>query len=147
MTFVHQDWSHLLSNTVPLFILLVLLAGSRARSWGIVVLIIIVGGLLLWVFGRSARHVGASLLIFGLISYLIASGLFFERRPVPVVVALVVGFLYGTALLGGILPRFGMSPSVSWDGHLCGAIAGVLVAYGLTRPRRLQTPDIASIEK
>jgi membrane associated rhomboid family serine protease len=134
MTFVHASWSHLFANSVPLFILLMLLAGSRARSWKVVALIIVCGGLLLWLFGRPARHIGASLLVFGLISFLITSGLFFERRPVPVIVALVVGFLYGLTLITGVLPRFWSESSVSWDGHLCGAVAGALVAYGLTRP-------------
>jgi membrane associated rhomboid family serine protease len=141
MTFLHADWSHLLSNTFPLFILLTLLAGSRAKSWGIVAAIIVVGGLLLWGFGRPALHIGASLLMFGLISFLIASGLFFERRPVPVIVALVVGFLYGMTLIAGVLPRLGGGDRVSWDGHLCGALAGVFVAYMLTRPRAGSSPD------
>jgi membrane associated rhomboid family serine protease len=86
-------------------------------------------------------HIGASLLIFGLISFLIASGLFFERRPVPVIVALVVGFLYGMTLIAGVLPRLGGGDRVSWDGHLCGALAGVFVAYMLTRPRAGSSPD------
>lgn len=133
MTFLHANWSHLLSNTIPLVILLTLLAGSRARSRQIVVLIVIVGGILLWIFGRSAMHIGASLLVFGLISYLIASGLFFERRPIPVIVALVVGFLYGITLFTGIVPRIWANDRVSWDGHLCGAVAGGLVAYALAR--------------
>jgi membrane associated rhomboid family serine protease len=136
MTFLHANVSHLLNNTVPLLVLLTLLAGSRARSWGIVALIIVVGGLLLWVFGRPVRHVGASLLIFGLISFLIASGLFFERRPVPALVAVIVGLLYGLTLLTGVLPNFSTNPSISWDGHLCGAVAGVAVAYVLARPTK-----------
>jgi membrane associated rhomboid family serine protease len=135
MTFLHASWWHLVSNSVPLFILLTLLAGSRARSWRVVAAIILSGGALLWLFGRSARHLGASLLVFGLISFLIAAGLLFERRPVPVIVAMVVGFLYGLTLITGVLPRIWSESSVSWDGHLCGAVAGVLVAYGLTRPR------------
>ncbi len=137
MNFLHANWSHLISNSVPLFILLTLLAGSRARSWRIVVMISLLGGLLLWLIGRPAIHIGASLLIFGLITFLLASGLWFERRPVPVIIALIVGFLYGLTLIAGILPRIGSSAYVSWDGHLCGAIAGVAVAYLLTRPRRL----------
>jgi membrane associated rhomboid family serine protease len=134
MTFLHANWSHLLSNTVPLFILLTLLAGSRARSGGIVVAIILVGGMLLWLFGRTALHIGASLLIFGLITFLLASGLLFERRPVPVIVALIVGLLYGFTLLAGVLPRVGSGNAISWDGHLSGALAGLGTAYLLTRP-------------
>jgi membrane associated rhomboid family serine protease len=93
-----------LSNTVPLFILLVLLAGSRARSWAVVIDIVLLGGSLLWLFGRSADHIGASGLVFGLMTFLIASG-YFERRIMPLLIAFVVGFLYGGTLLFGALPR------------------------------------------
>ena len=134
MPFLHADWSHLLSNTVPLFVLLALLAGSKARSWEIVVDIILVGGVLLWIFGRHVTHVGASGLIFGLVAFLIVSGLL-ERRIIPLIVSVIVGFLYGSALISGVLPWAGCD--VSWDGHLCGAVAGVLIAWLLTRgPKR-----------
>ena len=132
MTFLHEDFRHLMSNTVPLIVLLTLLAGSRARSWLIVLCIVLVGGSLLWLFGRNGTpelvkpHVGASLLVFGLVTFLISSA-FIEKRLVPMIVAVVVGLLYGTTLVFGILPTSG---KVSWDGHLCGAIAGVVVAIG-----------------
>ena len=93
----------------------------------------LLGGLLLWLVGRSAIHIGASGLIFGLITFLLLSG-FLEKRTVPLLVSLLVGFLYGTALLWGIVPRLGSH--ISWDGHLCGAIAGGIVAYALTRKSR-----------
>ncbi len=143
MTFLHEDWRHLLANTVPLFILLALLAGSRARSWEIVVLVVALGGVLLWVFGTRGNHIGASLLISGLITFLIASGLFFEQRPIPMIVALVVGFLYGIPLVMSVIPRFSSSVGhrVSWDGHLCGAIAGIVIAYLLTSRSNRALPD------
>lgn len=75
MPFLHAGLRHLLGNTVPLFVLLALLAGSKARSWEIVGEIILVGGVLLWVFGRHVPHVGASGLVFGLVAFLIVSGL------------------------------------------------------------------------
>jgi len=128
--FLHANLYHLLGNTIPLFILLALLAGSKARSFEIVIDVVLLGGLLLWVFGRPANHIGASGLIFGLITFLMLSGVM-EKRIVPMIVAVVVGFLYGGTLLWGILPYFGSQSS--WDGHLCGAIAGGIVAYGLTR--------------
>ena len=132
--FLHANLHHILGNTIPLFILLALLAGSKARSWEIVIEVALLGGLLLWVFGRARHgrtdHIGASGLIFGLITFLMLSG-FLERRAVPMIVAVLVGFLYGGTLLWGVLPSFGSQ--MSWDGHLCGAIAGGIVAYGLTR--------------
>jgi len=132
MPFLHANLHHLLSNTVPLFVLLTLLAGSNARSWEIVIDVVLLGGLLLWLFGRHATHVGASGLIFGLVVFLVVSG-FLERRIIPLIVSVMVGFLYGGTLLSGVLPRLG-SP-VSWDGHLCGAVAGGIIAYVLTRER------------
>jgi membrane associated rhomboid family serine protease len=130
MPFLHADFGHLMSNTFPLTILLVLLAGSKANSWGIVLYIVLLGGLLVWLFGRPATHVGASGLIYGLIAFLLLSG-FLEQRFAPLMVSLLVGFLYGATLLFGIVPDLGSH--VSWEGHLCGAIAGGVAARGLVR--------------
>jgi membrane associated rhomboid family serine protease len=137
MPFLHANLHHLVSNTIPLFVLLILLAGSRAESWEVVVTISCLGGFLLWIFGRPAVHIGASGLIAGLVAFLILSG-FLERRIVSLVIALFVGFLYGGSLIMGVLPRLGSQ--ISWDGHLCGAIAGGIVAYGLTRGERSRKP-------
>lgn len=130
MPFLHANLAHLLANTVPLVVLLVLIAGSRAESWEVVATIAFLGGLLLWIFGRPAVHIGASGLISGLTAFLILSG-FLERRIISLFIALLVGFLYGGSLFLGVLPRLGSQ--ISWDGHLTGAIAGGIVAYALTR--------------
>jgi membrane associated rhomboid family serine protease len=130
--FLHASLEHLVNNTIPLIVLLVLLAGSRAESWAIVSYIVLFGGALLWMFGRPATHIGASSLIYGLVTYLIIAGIR-ERRFVPMVIAIVVGFLYGGTLAAGILPRWGSA--ISWEGHLFGAIAGGTVAYLVTRNR------------
>lgn len=126
MPFLHLNLAHLLANTVPLFVLLSLLAGSQARSWEIVIDTELVGGVLLWLFGRPAIHIGASGLVFGLTAFLIISG-FLERRMLAILVALLVIFLYGGTLLWSIIPRPGSI--VSWDGHLFGAIGGLCVAF------------------
>jgi membrane associated rhomboid family serine protease len=130
MPFLHANLYHLSSNTVPLVILLTLLAGSKARSWEIVVDIVLLGGLLLWLFGSRANHIGASALVFGLVVFLLISGIL-ERRLIPLLISFAVGFLFGGTLIWGIVPRFGSQ--ISWDGHLCGAVAGGVVAYALTR--------------
>ena len=134
MPYLHEDWRHIVSNTPPLLVLLMLLVGSKARSWTIVVALVLVGGGLLWLFGRPESHIGASGLIFGLIGFLIVSGIL-ERRIVPLGVALLVGFLYGGTMLSGIVPRLGSH--VSWEGHLCGVIAGGIVGFALQRQRTL----------
>ena len=130
MPFLHANFQHLLGNTIPLVVLLILLAGSRAESWQVVLDVALLGGLLLWIFGREAVHIGASALISGLTAFLIVAGLL-EQRIVPLLIALIVGFLYGGSLILGVIPRFGSN--ISWDGHLCGAIAGGIVAYALAR--------------
>jgi membrane associated rhomboid family serine protease len=142
MPFLHGSWGHLLSNSVPLLILLSLLAGSRSNSLVIVLALVFIGGTLLWLFGRSSIHIGASGLVYGLVAFLIASG-FFERRLVSILVALVVGVLYGTSLFWGILPTAGRQ--VSWDGHLCGAISGAIVAY-FTPLRPFLSKTVAEVE-
>jgi membrane associated rhomboid family serine protease len=130
MPFLHANLQHILSNTVPIFILLILLAGSRANSWAVVVAVVLLSGVLLWLFGRSATHIGASSLVFGLIAFLIVSG-FLERRFVPLVISVAVIFFYGGSLLLGVVPR--LRSHISWDGHLFGAVAGGIIAYVLTR--------------
>ena len=127
MTFLHGSWSHIISNTFPLATLLFLLVSSRANSAAIVVFITIFGGLLLWLFGGSGFiHIGASLLVFGLIGFLLTTGLFFERQVLSLMISLFVLFSYGGSLIIGVLP---VQEGVSWEGHLYGFVAGVLVAY------------------
>lgn len=133
MPFLHGGFGHLLSNTIPLLVLLALLAGSKANSWAIVSSIVVLSGVLLWMFGRPMTvHIGASGLVYGLIGFLLVSGPL-ERRLVPLAVSLLVGFVYGWTLLSGVIPDFGSQ--TSWEGHLCGAIAGGLVAGILTKGR------------
>ncbi len=134
MPFLHGSLGHLISNTIPLIVLLTLLAGSKAKSWEIVASIIGLNGLLLWLVGRPAVHVGASGLVFGLATFLMLSG-FLERRIIPMIIAVVVALMYGMSLVFGMVPRFGSS--VSWDGHICGAIAGGVVAYLLVNGNKL----------
>ncbi len=130
MPFLHQDLKHIISNTPPLILLLTLLAGSRGNSKVIVGSLIVVGGVLLWLLGRgNSLHIGASGLVFGLITFLIASG-FFEKRMKTMLISGLVGFFYGATLLMGVLPG---QTGVSWDGHLFGGVAGVLVAWLLLK--------------
>jgi len=124
--FLHANFPHLLSNTLPLVVLLGLLLTTQPRGWEVVAEVIFLGGLLLWLFGRPAFHVGASGLVYGLIAFLIVAG-FRQGRLGPALAALLVGFLYGGTLVFGVLPSVGSE--VSWDGHLCGAVAGGFLAY------------------
>jgi membrane associated rhomboid family serine protease len=144
MPFLHANFRHLLSNTLPLVMLLTLLAGSRGKSPAIVATIILLGGALLWLFGRNGTadqataHVGASGLVFGLIAFLIVSGIT-ERRLVPLLISVLVGLLFGGTLFWGVLPL--QNAHVSWDGHLCGALAGAAAAVLWTSRQRSVTSE------
>jgi membrane associated rhomboid family serine protease len=125
MPFLHGSWGHLISNSLPLVILLGLLVLSRPRPWPTVISLTLVSGAALWLLGRSALHIGASGLIYALIGFLIAAGIL-ERRLSSVAVALIVGLLYGGSIISGIMP---FQPGVSWEGHLFGLLAGGVLAW------------------
>ena len=93
---------------------------------------VLVGGLGTWLVAPSSTlHLGASILVFGYAAYLIARGLF-DRRFASLAVGVAVAFVYGSALLVGLVPR----PGISWQGHLFGALGGLVAARVLARPRR-----------
>lgn len=129
---VHGSFAHLAANTLPLLILggLVLIRGV-AYYLKVTLAIVVLGGLGLWMLGRSAAHIGASGLIFGYFGFLVARG-FSERRLLSVAVAVAVVALYG-GLLTGVLPR---DDGVSWEAHLCGLLAGALCARAKFAVRR-----------
>jgi membrane associated rhomboid family serine protease len=140
---LHSNWQHLIANSVPALILgfLMTLAGM-ARFIFATAIVWIVGGFGTWLIGNvgaptyagvpvETNHIGASGLIFGWLTFLIVFG-FFTRNVWEIVVGVIVFFVYGSVLLGVLPGTFG----VSWQGHLCGAIAGVLAAYLLSGPER-----------
>jgi len=131
--FLHAGFGHLISNTVPLLVLGALIALSGlVRVLKVTAIVVVVGGLGTWLVApASTLHLGASILVFGYAAYLIARGLF-DRRAAYLLVGVVVAFVYGSALLIGLVPR----PGISWQGHLFGAIGGLVAARVLAAPRR-----------
>lgn len=141
MPFLHSSFSHLMNNTVPLVVLLILLFSSHRTPLRVITCLTLMSGLLLWTLGRNAVHVGASGFIYALMAFLIVAGLL-ERRVVSIAISVLVGFLYGGTLLWGVIPM--TDHQVSWDGHLLGAVAGVLFAW-LTvkrKPKRAPLPAV-----
>lgn len=138
---LHESWQHLMANTVPLLILgfLMTLAGMSRFVWATAI-VWILGGFGTWLIGNVGSscgptdHIGASGLIFGWLAFLLVFGIF-VRRVWDIVIGLVVMFAYGGVLLGA-MPVLGRCGGVSWQGHLCGAIAGVVAAYMLSAPER-----------
>lgn len=124
---LHAGWWHLFGNTVPLLVLGYLILLSGVARWAAVTTVVwLVAGLGTWLTGAPGSiHLGASVLVFGWLVYLILRG-FFTRRVGQVLVGLAVLVLYG-GLLWGVLPT---QVGVSWQGHLFGAIGGVLAARG-----------------
>ena len=123
---LHGGWGHLSANTVPALVLgfLVLVSGI-ARGLQVTAVIWIVGGLGVWLVAPSNTvHLGASVLIFGWLVYLMVRGIF-TRRAGEIILGMVLFFMYGGLLLG-VLPG---QPGISWQGHLFGAIGGALAAW------------------
>jgi membrane associated rhomboid family serine protease len=138
---LHANWQHLMANTIPLLVLgfLMTLAGLSRFVWATAI-VWILGGLGTWLIGDIGSncgptdHIGASGLIFGWLAFLMVFGIF-VRRFWDIVIGLAVLVVYGGVLLGA-MPVLGRCGGVSWQGHLCGAIAGVVAAYLLSAPER-----------
>ena len=124
--FLHGSFTHLLSNSIPLFILLLTLFMFYTKiAFRVILYSVLLGGLLVWLMGRSGSvHIGASGLIYSLIAFLIASGVL-RRDLKSIAIALIVFFTYG-GLIWGVLPS---KPWISWEGHLFGMISGLVFAY------------------
>ena len=123
---LHAGWMHLAANTGPFIVLaaLVLLGRRLASFIAITLLIVVIGGLGVWLFGAAnAIHVGASGLIFGYVGYLLARG-YFQRSFWSIALALGVAVIYG-GLLFGVLPG---QRGISWEGHLFGFLGGIAAA-------------------
>lgn len=121
---IHADWKHLFDNSIPAFLLtLALFYFYRGISYRIFFLIYLVGNALVWIVGRDAYHIGASGIIYGLVAFLFLSG-FLRRIRNLMAISLIVVFMYGS-LVWGLLPY---DYKISWEGHLMGAISGVLLA-------------------
>lgn len=131
--FLHMGFGHLISNTLPLVTLGAIIAISgAARLFAVTAIVVVIGGFGTWLISPpNTTTIGASGLVFGYASYLILRGLF-NRRLGQVLVGIVVVMVWGSALLGGLLPQDG----ISWQGHLFGGIAGVLAAWVLSDDKK-----------
>lgn len=129
---LHDGWGHLFANTVPLLVLgfLVLLSGI-GRGLAATGIVWVIGGLGTWLTGGPYLHVGASVLVFGWLTYLLVRGIF-ARNVGQILVGVMVLFVYG-GVLWGVLPG---QHGISWQGHLFGAIGGVVAAWALSSDAR-----------
>ncbi len=125
--FLHASWGHLIGNSIPLFILTFLIVQFYNKLWiPVSIFSVFLGGFAVWLFaGGGTVHIGASGVIFSYIGFLLFSGIF-RRSPKAIIIGLVILLMYGGTLLFGVLPQ---QPGISWQGHLFGAIAGIIAAY------------------
>lgn len=122
--FIHGDIEHLYHNTIPLFILsMTLFYFYRNIAWKIILFGILLSGLLTWGIGRPAYHIGASGLIYVLMSFTLFKGIFTKHFRL-IALSLLIVFLYGSM----IWYVFPVKENMSWEGHLSGLLVGLLFA-------------------
>jgi membrane associated rhomboid family serine protease len=128
--FLHVSWGHLISNTIPFaFMGLIIALRGAARVALVTLIVIVIGGFGTWLIAPAHTvTVGASGVVFGYAGYLLTRGLF-DRNALELLTGVIVGAVWGGALLSSLVPRYG----VSWQGHAAGAVAGVLAAWLLAR--------------
>lgn len=139
--FIHASFSHLLSNTIPLIILMSMLFYFYSQiAFRSLTLLWLLSGIITWFIGRSSFHVGASGLVFALVFFLFFSGLL--RRHIPLAaVSMIVAFVYGGTVWSMFPVTQYIDVSISWEAHLAGAVAGLIVAL-LYRKQGPQKPVI-----
>ncbi len=122
---IHGSLSHLLSNTIPLFVLTLIISFFyRKVAYLAFGLIYLLSGAAVWMFAREVYHIGASGLVYGLLSFVFWSGVF-RRNIKSIVLALIVTLLY-SGYIWGVLP---VKEGISWESHLFGGIVGIVIAY------------------
>lgn len=122
--FIHADYAHLLSNSVPFLVLgTIVVYFYRKVAVPVFLLIFLLTGVAVWLLGRPTYHVGASGVVYGLVAFVFWTGIF-RKNPIAIVLSLIVILLYSGMFLG-VLPD---QPGVSWESHLFGSISGIFCA-------------------
>ena len=122
---IHDDLRHLISNSAPIFLLAVMIMYFYRRvAVRSMLMIYLLTGVAVWLFGRRVFHIGASGVVYGLVSFVFWTGIF-RRSLKSIILALIVTFLYSGYFLG-ILPN---QEGISWESHLLGGLVGIFTAY------------------
>jgi len=137
--FLHGSFEHLISNTLPILVLLTVLLSAYPRmALPVLFFIHIVSGILVWMLAPDTGvHIGISGIIYGIAAFLVASGIFRKDRG-SVAIAIFVGLMYGGMIIG-FIPTQG----ISWQSHLYGALCGVVMAIVF---RKTDLPEPTGIE-
>lgn len=124
--FIHGSWGHLASNSLPLLTLSTILVIFYKKVASQVFMFIILGsGILIWLFARPSYHIGASGLVYGLISFIFFTGIF-KKNAKSVILSLIVLTLYSGSV-ESLFPN--VAENISWESHLFGAIVGLVTAF------------------
>lgn len=122
--FIHANLKHLFSNTIPLLVLsMSLFYFYRSISWRVLLIGFLITGLLTWIIGRPANHIGASGIIYMLTGFLFFKGIFSQHYRL-IALSLIVVFLYG-GMIWYVTP---IDPKISWEGHLSGLVTGFFLS-------------------
>ncbi len=133
---IHGSFGHLANNSVPFLVGATTIIYFYQRiAVPVISLIWILTGILVWVFAKTAFHIGASGVVYGMISFIFWAG-FFNRDRQSIVLSLIILFAY-SGMFYGVLPN---QPGVSWESHLLGGLVGILVAFLFRIPKEEEDP-------
>lgn len=134
---IHGSYGHLFNNSLPFLVGATLIIYFYQRvSFAVISLIWILTGALVWIFAKPAYHIGASGVVYGMISFIFWAGVFNRDRQ-SIVLSLIILFLY-SGMFYGVLPD---QPGVSWESHLLGGMVGILAAYLFRTPKEEEPWD------
>ena len=123
--FIHGDYLHLITNTFPLLFLGVALFYFYDRiALQVLLIIYLLSGFWVWIMARDAYHIGASGVVYGLMSFMLFSG-FIRRDSKTMAISFIIMLLYGGSLFTGLIPA---ENGVSWESHLSGFLIGIVCA-------------------
>ena len=132
--FIHKDFSHLINNSYPILILGgMLFSFYKKIATQLFLWLFFIAGFWLWIICRPSFHIGASGIIYALAPFLFISAII-RKNPRLSAVSMLIIFLYGS-MIWGVLPT---KEHISWEGHLSGFMAGIIVAifYRNEGPKR-----------
>ena len=122
--FIHGSWDHLISNSFPLILTLILIFTFYKRvALPVVVLSWLITGFAVWMFGRPSYHIGASGVVYALIAFVLGSGLF-KKNSLSTMLALLLLAIYSSYFVG-----FQQEEGVSWESHMLGSLVGFILAF------------------
>ena len=127
--FLHSGISHLYNNSIPLLVLsMALFFFYNKIAWRVLFYGMLCSGILTWIIGKSGNHIGASGVIYVLVSFMFFKGILAKHYRL-IALSLIIIFFYGSM----IWYVFPIKDNMSWEGHLSGLITGVILAFAFRK--------------